>query len=163
MVPQQIIEAARQLLKQQAIDEAQYNAYVDESVVLFQEFAADSGAIDWRTGAVHNGMLVEESSVEHRWLQHWGDAGWQQAELIQTLLRFREENRLRDISGPNHNNGEELLELSEQHYTTTYPLPANYSFEGFGNPDPYHRPQLAYYHHAIASNLSASSTLQSGS
>jgi len=155
MVPQQIIEAARQLLKQRRIDEAKYSAYIDESVGLFQQFATDSGAVDWHTGAVHNGILVEESRVEHRWLQQWGDAGWQQAEFIQTLLRFREENRLRDISGPHDNTGEELLELSEKYYTTTYPLSVSYLFEGFGNPDPYHRPQLAYYHHGVASSLNA--------
>jgi hypothetical protein len=155
MAPQQIIEGARQLLKQRQIDEAQYNSYVDESIELFHQFATGSGAIDWTTGAVHNGILVEERSVEHRWLQPWTDAGWQQAELIQTLLRFREEGRLRDIGGPNGKTGEELLELSEQHYVTTYPVPADYSFGGFGNPDVYHRPQLAYYHYEVAPRLSS--------
>jgi hypothetical protein len=155
MAPQQIIEGARQLLKQGRIDAAQYFSYIDQSVSLFQPFATDSGAVDWDTGAVHNAILVEEERSEHRWLQGWGDAGWQQAELIQTLLRFAEEGRLRDIHGPKGKSGEELLELSEQYYVTKYPVPAEYFFDGFANPDVYHRPQLAYYHNEVMRNLKA--------
>ena len=154
MAPQQIIEGARQLLKQGKISEAEYASYVDRTLSLFQEFATKSGAIDWNTGAVHNAIRVEEPRIEHRWLQAWGDAPWQQAELIQTLLRFREEDRLKDIKGPNGKTGEELLKLAEQHYVTTYPVPTNYSFEDYlGNPDVYHRPQLALYHHEMTSQL----------
>ena len=153
MAPQQIIEGARQLLKQGRISEAQYASYVDESVSLFQQFATESGAIDWNTGAVHNGILVEEERREHRWFEVWSDAGWQQAELIQTLLRFREEGRLRDIDGPTGKTGEELLKLSEQNYVTACPVQAEYFFDGYANPDVYHRPQLAFYHDEVMRSL----------
>jgi mannose/cellobiose epimerase-like protein (N-acyl-D-glucosamine 2-epimerase family) len=146
MAPQQIIEGARQLLKQGKISQAEYASYIDGALSLFQEFATKSGAIDWSTGAVHNGIRVEEPRLEHRWLQAWGDAGWQQAELLQTLLRFREEQRLQDIKGSDGKTSEELLKLAETHYVETYHLPEAYSFDGFGNPDVYHRPQLAFYH-----------------
>ena len=33
-------------------------------------------------------------------MRAWSDAGWQQAELIQTLIRIEEEGCLRDIQGP---------------------------------------------------------------
>ena len=154
MAPQQIIEGARQLLKQAEISQADYASYIARALSLFQEFATTSGAIDWNTGAVHNGMRVEEPRTEHRWLKAWQDAPWQQAELIQTLLRFREEGRLSDIKGPNGKTGEELLQLAEEHYVTTCPVPANYRFEDyFGNPDVYHRPQLALYHYEVTSQL----------
>lgn len=155
MAPQQIIEGARQLLKQGKINEAEYASYIDQALSLFQEFATQSGAIDWNTGAVHNAIRVEEPRIEHRWYPQWGDAGWQQAELIQTLLRFRQEGRLKDIKKvPSGKTGEELLKLAEQHYVTTYPVPANYEFiKDFANPDVYHRPQLALYHHEVTSQL----------
>jgi hypothetical protein len=154
MAFQQIIEGARQLFKQEKLSEAEYASYIDQALSMFQEFAAQSGAIDWNTGVVHNAMRVEEPRIEHRWLRGWGDASWQQAELIQTLLRFREEDLLQDIKGPDGKTGEELLDLAEQYYFTTYAIPINYSFtEYFGNPDVYHRPQLALYHYEVISRL----------
>ena len=151
MAPQQILEGARQLLRQKRISKADYASYIDQALSLFQDFATNSSAIDWGTGAVHNGIRIEEPRTEHRVL--WSDAGWQQAELIQTLLRFREEDRLKDIKGPDGRAGEELLVLAEGHYIKEYPLPMDYSFTDFGNPDVYHRPQLALYHHEVISQL----------
>jgi hypothetical protein len=151
MVPQQIIEGARQLLRQQRINAVGYRSYVDETVRLFQQFAAESGALDWSTGALYNGIRVEEKRLKHRRL--WGTAGWQQAELIQTLIRLREEERLKDVAGPDGKTGEELLEMAERQFVATYTVPENYSFNGLGNPDVYHRPQLAQYHHEVISKL----------
>jgi hypothetical protein len=116
MAPQQIIEGARQLLKQGRIGEAECASYMRKAVDLFQEFAITSGAIDWKTGVVHDGIRVEESRMERRWIQEWGNAAWQQAELIQTLLRFKEEGQLQGIKGPNEKNGEDLLKLAEKYY-----------------------------------------------
>ena len=146
MAPQQIIEGARQLLAQRRISDGEYRLYITRSLELFQEFVADSGAVDWNAGAVHNGIRVEESRPEHRLMRPWSDAGWQQAELIQTLVRIEEEGCLKDIQGPSGKSGEDLLRLAEQHYIENYPVPTNYSFGEFGNPDVYHRPQLALYH-----------------
>ena len=39
------------------------------------------------------------------------------------------------------------------YYVTTYPVPANYEFKDFANPDVYHRPQLALYHHEVTSRM----------
>lgn len=153
MASQQIIEGARQLLKQGKINEAEYASYIHHALDLFQEFATQSGAIAWNIGVVHNAIRVEEPRMDHRWYQPWGNANWQQAELIQTLLRFRQESLLEDIKGPNGKTGEELLRLAEHYYVTTYPVPANYEFKDFANPDVYHRPQLALYHHEVTSQL----------
>lgn len=153
MAPQQIIEGARQLLKQKKISETEYELYIHRAVILFQEFATQSGAIDWDKGVVHNAIRVEEPRIDHRWIQPWGDAAWQQAELIQTLLRFRQEGRLKDIKDRNGMTGEELLKLAEEYYVTSYPVPAQYEFKDFANPDVYHRPQLALYHHEVTSQL----------
>ncbi|MBT9588949.1 hypothetical protein IV102_36785 [bacterium] len=146
MAAQQIIEGARQLKKQGAISDSKYQSYIDRTVGLFQDFASHSGALDWNTGAVHNAIRVEEPDQDKRWMQPWGDASWQQAELLQTLLRLREEDRLHEIQGPDGRNGSDLLALAEQHYASHYALPAEYSFtDYFGNPDVYHRPQVAQY------------------
>jgi hypothetical protein len=153
MAPQQVIEGARQLLAQRSISEAEYFSYIDQSVSLFQKFVTDAGAVNWTNGAVYNGVLVEVEEKEHRRLRDWAEAGWQQAELIQTLLRFREEDRLRDIVGPTGKTGEDLLQLAERRYVTKYPVPAEYVFTGFGNPDVYHRPQLAHYHRQALCSL----------
>jgi hypothetical protein len=158
MAPQQIIEGARQLLRQEKISRAECVAYIDRALNLFQEFITISGAIDWNTGAVHNAIRVEEPTTEHRWYRAWGDAAWQQAELIQTLLRFRQEGRLNEINGPGAKTGEELLIMAEQYYITTYAVPENYSFDDSGNPDVYHRPQLALYHYEVTAQMPGSSS-----
>jgi hypothetical protein len=146
MAPQQIIEGARQLLVQRRISDGEYRSYITRSLGLFQEFAAESSAVDWNVGAVHNGIRVEEPRPEHRLIRAWSDAGWQQAEFIQTLIRIEEEGCLKDIQGPSGKTGEDLLKLAEQFYIANYAVPGEYSFTGFGNPDVYHRPQLALYH-----------------
>jgi hypothetical protein len=153
MAPQQIIEGARQLLRQEKISHAECASYIDRALNLFQEFITVSGAIEFNMGAVHNGIRVEEPRTEHRWIQKWDDAGWQQAELIQTLLRLSEEGVLNDIKGPGGKTGEELLKAAERYYLNTYAVPGNYSFVDFGNPDVYHRPQLALYHYEVTSKI----------
>ena len=151
MAAQQIVEGARQLRGQGAISEAQYTSYVDRTVAMFGDFAAHSGAIDWDTGAVHNAIRVEEPDASKRWIREWGDAGWQQAELLQSLLVLREEGRLQDIRGPQGKTGHDLLALAEQHYQSTYAVKSDYAFDGFGNPDVYHIPQVAtYFQHAAS-------------
>ena len=151
MAAQQIIEGARQLKAQGAIDQGQYNTYIDRSVEMFGDFAANSGAVDWETGAVHNAIRVEEPDAEKRWISAWGDAPWQQAELLQSLVRLGQEGRLKDIKGPDDKNGVDLLQAAQDHYRSAYALPAeNYKFRGFGNPDVYHRPQVAQYFSQVA-------------
>jgi hypothetical protein len=146
MAPQQIIEGARQLLVQRHISDGEYRSYIARSVDLFQAFIVESAAIDWSAGAVHNAIRAEEPRSEHRLIRTWSDAGWQQAELIQTLIRIEEEGCLRDIQGPGGRTGEDLLKLAEEFYIANSAVPREYSFTGFGNPDVYHRPQLALYH-----------------
>lgn len=129
------------------INQQQYDVYIDRTVDLFNTFAKDSGAVDWQTGAVHNAMRVEEPDRDKRWLSNWGDAPWQQAELLQTLVRFGQEGRLEEIKGPQDKTGLDLLQSAQAHYESAQALPAeNYRFtDYFGNPDVYHRPQVASY------------------
>ena len=145
MAAQQVIEGARQLRAQGAISQPQYQSYVDRTVSVFQDFAARSGAVDWDTGAVHNAIRVEEPEQDKRWIKEWGDAGWQQAELLQSLLRLKEEDRLQDIHGPQGKTGYDLLVLAERHYEENYAMKSDYAVDGFGNPDVYHVPQVATY------------------
>lgn len=151
MAPQQIIEGARQLKAQGAITSEEYASYVDRSVALFQDFASNSDAVDWTTGAVHNAIRVEEPQADRRWIREWGDASWQQAELLQTLVRLSEEDRLKDIRGPQGQTGEDLLPRAQRHYEASYALKSDYAFDGFGNPDVYHIPQVATYFQQAAS------------
>ncbi len=144
MAPQQIIEGARQLKAQGAIDQNQYDHYLDRTVDLFNDFANQSGAVDWESGAVHNAMRVEEPDPGKRWISGWGDAAWQQAELLQTLVRLQEEDRLDQIQGPEGKTGADLLQAAQSYYEATYPVPDSFQ-EYFGNPDVYHRPQVALY------------------
>ena len=60
-------------------------------------------------------------------------------------MRLEEEDRLQDIRGPQGKTGRDLLVLAEQHYEKTYALKSDYAFDGFGNPDVYHVPQVATY------------------
>jgi len=146
MASQQIIEGARQLKKQGVLDQAQYQSYIDRTVACFQDFASQSGAVDWQSGAVHNAIRVEEPDQSKRWISNWGDASWQQAELIQSLVRLKEEGRLADIHGPNGLNGQDLLLSAERHYQDRYSQSDSPSFKDyFGNPDVYHVPQVALY------------------
>lgn len=146
MAPQQIIEGARQLLEQGVISQGQYDTYLRRSVELFQDFATQSGALDWERGVVFNAIRVDEPDPALRPIREWGEAGWQQAELLQTLVRFEEEGCLNQIAGPDGKNGTDLLVAAQRYYEKTYSLPANYSFNDyFGNPDVYHRPQVAQY------------------
>ena len=144
MAPQQIIEGARQLKSQGAISQEEYDRYIDRSLSLFQDFT-ESGAVDWESGAVHNAMRVEEPDRDKRWIENWGDAGWQQAELLQSLVRFKQEGRLEQLKGPAGKDGFDLLKSAQGHYEENYSMPTEYSFDGFANPDPYHRPQVAQY------------------
>ena len=146
MAGQQILEGARQLRAQGVIDEARYSSYVDRTVELFQDFASQSGALDWQSGAVHNAIRVEEPRQEKRWLQAWGDASWQQAELLQTLLRLQQEGRLQSIQGPAGEDGRDLLVAAQRCYQANFAQKENPSFQDyFGNPDVYHVPQVALY------------------
>ncbi len=150
MAAQQVIEGARQLRGQGVLSQEQYRSYVDRATALFQNFATESGAVDWGTGAVHNAMRVEEPERDQRWIREWGDAGWQQAELLQTLVDLKEEGRLEGIRGPQGQSGEDLLNSAEQYYVANYSLPTNYAFDGFGNPDVYHVPQVATYFERVS-------------
>ncbi|MCA9795267.1 MAG: hypothetical protein KC910_25835, partial [Candidatus Eremiobacteraeota bacterium] len=147
MAAQQIVEGARQLHAQGAIGQAEYESYLDRGLELFQDFASNSGALDWQTGAVHNAIRVEEPDPSKRWLSGWGDAAWQQAELLQTLVRFQEVGRLGAIEGPDGQTGVDLLSKAEAHYQSAFSVPTEgYQFQDyFGNPDVYHRPQVAQY------------------
>mgnify|MGYP006276092939 CR=1 FL=1 len=145
MASQQIIEGALQLRAQGALTQAECDSYLKRATALFQDFATTSGAVDWSTGAVHNAMRVEEPDSAKRWIRPWGDVSWQQAELLQTLLDLRETGHLQDIRGPQGETGADLLARAESYYEKTYPIPAHYTFDGFGNPDVYHVPQVAAY------------------
>ena len=154
MAAQQIIEGASQLRQQGAISEQQYGSYLDRTVGLFQDFASHSGAIDWNSGAVHNAMRLEEPDQSKRWLQGWGDASWQQAELLQTLARFQEVGRLNDVQGPEGQSGLDLLRKAEDYWTKNYASKLDdYKFDGFGNPDVYHIPQSALYLQEVAAKI----------
>jgi hypothetical protein len=112
---------------------------------MFQDFTR-SGAVDWNSGAVHNAMRVEEPRLADRWLSGWGDASWQQAELLQTLVDLRGAGRLEQIQGPEGKTGSDLLGAAERCYQSNYALKSDYSFgDYFGNPDVYHVPQVATY------------------
>ena len=146
MAAQQLLEGASQLRAQEAIDQARYNTYVDRTVELFEDFANQSGAIDWQTGAVHNAIRVEEPEQEKRWIQDWVDASWQQAELIQSLVRLKEVGRLADLQGPEGKTGNDLLRAATSYYRNHYGQSDNPSYQDyFGNPDVYHVPQVALY------------------
>lgn len=146
MAGQQVIEGARQLRQQGVINQAQYDGYVQRAVDLFQDFASQSGAVDWNSGAVHNAIRVEEPDASKRWLSNWGDASWQQAEFLQTMVRLHEEGRLGQIQGPDGQNGTDLFAKAQSFYQEHYSQSATPSFSDyFGNPNVYHVPQVALY------------------
>jgi hypothetical protein len=154
MATRQVIEGARQLWAHEAIQDDEYRTYVKRAVELFQEFASNSGAIDWNTGVIHSAIRLEEPVERARHVREWCDSSWQQAELIQTLLCFREEGRLGEIVGPDCTTGEDLLRLAELHFAKNCALPAEYEFlDEAPNPDVFHRPALALHHHQLSARF----------
>jgi len=148
MAAGQLAEGAMELHKLGTINDAQLARYLDRSVEIISD-AVRHGVINARTGLVQNANMLEipDGYPDQRTKpggNDWGQAGWQQRELVQTLLVLRNAGRLDQVNLPDGKNGEDLLKESLATTATGYGVPDVYA-GGFGDEWRYHVPQMAAY------------------
>lgn len=143
MAAQALAQGALELYRLGAIDGGARDRYLDRAVKIVQD-AVDHRVIEWDEGRVQNANLLEVP-VEHLEVRRrpggndWGQAAWQQRELLQTLLVLREANRLGHLVGPGNARGQELL-LNVLERVQGERVPPDYQ-GGFGDEWRYHGPR----------------------
>ncbi|MBC7792175.1 MAG: hypothetical protein H7Z43_00575 [Clostridia bacterium] len=150
MAARQLAEGALELHKIDALNNAELTRYLDRATEIIN-FAVRHAVINSETGLVQNANMLEvpDGYPQQRTRpggNDWGQAGWQQRELIQTLLVLRKANRLGQIqlSPDGSQNGEDLLRAAIATTAKGFDIPDGYT-GGFGDEHRYHVPQLAAY------------------
>ncbi len=153
MAAQVLAQGALELYRLGHIDAAQRGQYLNRATRIVQE-AVDHRVIEWDEGRVQNANLLEVP-VEYLDARRrpggndWGQAAWQQRELLQTLLVLREANRLDHLAGPGNARGRELL-LNVLERVQGERIPSDYQ-GGFGDEWRYHGPRaVAFLSRAMA-------------
>jgi hypothetical protein len=144
----QLAEGAAELRRLGVIDDVALGRYLDRAVTILQD-AVNHGVIDWASGVVQNANMLEvpdgyPDSRKKPGGNDWGQAGWQQRELLQTLLVLRDAGRLDSLKGQNGGTGADLLRASIQATAEGFAVPKDYA-GGFGDEWRYHALQAAAY------------------
>jgi hypothetical protein len=114
----------------------------------------DNGVIDGQRGLVQNANMLEvppgfPAQRTKPGGNDWGQAGWQQRELMQTLIVLYEAGRLRDLRLAGGDDGEALLKRSIATIAQNFPIPSPYT-GGFADEHRYHAPQAVAYLNRLA-------------
>jgi hypothetical protein len=147
MAAGQIAEGAVELFRLNAIDQSQLQKYLSRAVNIINGAVAE-GVIEWNDGLVNNANLLEvPSGYEQRRLpggNYWGQAAWQQLQLVQALIVLKDAGRLLDIVSSEGGIGYELLDNVVNNVLTNFRIPQNYTSQ-FGDEWRYHGLQVATY------------------
>jgi hypothetical protein len=140
MAAGQLVMGALELRDRGTINDTEFCDYCKAAVNILNN-AIRNGVIDWGSGLVRNGVLVEVPAEATDRILPWGEAAWQHYELARTLLALRDADFLNDVKVTDSDTGWALLEGILESISGRFRLPAAYT-GGFGDEWRYHLPQL---------------------